>query len=61
MSRPTNNYSRKNLDFIKTLVEIGEPFNSTLLEGYPEYTEGVKTGIYGEKENDTKECFPSSN
>lgn len=65
MSRPTNNYlvtkneGRKNINFIKTLAEIGEPFNSTLLEDYPEYTKGVETCIYGDKSNDKKECFLS--
>ena len=62
MSRPTNNYlvnndeskSRKNINFIETLVEIGEPFNSTLLAQYPEYKNEISA--YNE---DKKECFLS--
>lgn len=64
MSRPTNNYlvnknkSRKHIDFIKTLAEIGEPFNSSLLEGYSDYLNN-RNEVYGDREKDNKECFLS--
>lgn len=62
MSRPTNNYlvnndkhkSRRNIDFISTLAEIAEPFQSTLLDKYPEYQNDIQS-----YQNDEKECFLS--
>lgn len=54
MTRPTNNYERKNIDFIETIAEIGEPFNSTLLAKYPEYKREISA-----YETDQKECFLS--
>lgn len=54
MSRQTNNYPRKHINFIESLVEIGEPFQSTLLEKYPEYKNNIEA-----YKNDEKECFLS--
>ena len=55
MSRTTNNYKTTNLDFIKTVIGIAEPFNSTLVNGYDEYEEHR-----AEYEiSDTRECFLS--
>ncbi len=55
MSRPTNNYKTTNLDFIKTIAGIAEPFNSTLLDGYDEYEENISAYEI----SDTRECFLS--
>ena len=55
MSRPTNNYKISNLDFIKSLAEIAEPFNSTFLDGYDEYEENISAYEI----SDTRECFLS--
>lgn len=55
MSRPTNNYSQKNIDFLKTIAEIGKPFNSTLLDNYNEYLSELSS----EYTPDKKECFLS--
>ena len=55
MSRPTNNYSQKNIDFIKTIAEIGAPFNSPLLDNYNEYMSELSSQYTPDK----KECFLS--
>ena len=53
MARTTNNFDRK-IDFISAIADLADPFNSTLLESYPEYRKDLSAYL-----NDEKECFVS--
>lgn len=53
MARTTNNFDRK-IDFISAVADLAEPFNSTLLESYPEYKKDISAYL-----TDQKECFVS--
>lgn len=53
MARTTNNFDR-NIDFISAVADLADPFNSTLLDSYPEYRKELSAYL-----NDEKECFVS--
>ena len=50
MPRTTNNYDRK-IDFIGAIADLAEPFNSTLLDTYPEYRRDISAYLNDEKES----------